>query len=382
MRTISLDSLDRLAHPDTVIGTERAPDDGHYLSRHPRQKSYFDLFWSLESDRKLLRVLNSCGLFSTNYLYDAFCGDFVDHIPDFGAQLSAHRKRRKQASIINVAEIFYSKLTDFLFGMAGEAIRSGRAAMLNRRRRCTLSGETFDDSEHGGSVSFHRRRLPKVEVLNYWLDIGAFRMDAFRRLGDPEDVIASLDDYRTLIDALGFYPAEGSNEVNLLSNIRRERFCDVLPLMERCFFPARYAKVYGNHVSALFATGCLGREQVVRARMGYRVVADDVHICYSLAEKMIDDWMHRSGIRHEKEPPYPEAVQSFFGGRVRADWRVGDVYVEFFGLQSKTDYARKTDAKITACLATGVPVVALYPGDEFRLDRALSSLTPSARPAG
>ena len=368
---ISLDLLDRLAHPDTIVSETRDTGEHDYLRQYSRQTSYFDEFWSAAADEKLLRVLNACGVHSTNYLYDAFYGDFSECLAAF---VERPPKQGGKASVATTAKTFYHQFTGFLFGMAGEALRSGRSVILNRRRRCVLSGELFHDAEHGASVSFYRRRPPTIEALNYWVDISASRMDAFRRIGDPGDVLASMSDYRMLIDALGFYPAENSSEISLLSNLPRDRFYEVVRYMEKCFFPSRYAQVHGSHIGALFATGCLGPEPVVKTGMGYRAVAHDGHVCSSLAEKLIDDWLHRNGIPHEKEPAYPEAVRTLCGGNVRADWRIGDTYVEFFGLQTKTAYARKTEAKLAACLASGVHVLALYPGDETRLERSLAGL--------
>lgn len=54
-------------------------------------------------------------------------------------------------------------------------------------------------------------------------------------------------------------------------------------------------------------------------------IANDGHICDSLAEKIIDDYLFEKGIKHERSCPYPE-------GDYTADFKIGDKYIEYFGL--------------------------------------------------
>lgn len=53
--------------------------------------------------------------------------------------------------------------------------------------------------------------------------------------------------------------------------------------------------------------------------------ANDGHICDSLAEKVIDDYLFEKGINHERNLPYPK-------GEYTADFKIGDQYIEYFGL--------------------------------------------------
>ena len=50
---------------------------------------------------------------------------------------------------------------------------------------------------------------------------------------------------------------------------------------------------------------------------GFVSLAKDGHRCYSLAEKIIDNWLAEHSISHEKEAFCPASLR-------RADWRVGD----------------------------------------------------------
>jgi|SRR3989344_605913 len=54
-------------------------------------------------------------------------------------------------------------------------------------------------------------------------------------------------------------------------------------------------------------------------------VAIDGHVCDSLAEKLIDDYLYGKNILHERSVAYPE-------GTYTADFKIGSKYIEYFGL--------------------------------------------------
>jgi len=89
---------------------------------------------------------------------------------------------------------------------------------------------------------------------------------------------------------------------------------------------------------------------------GTQCLAKDGHVCLSLGEKTIDDLLHAHGISHDKEPRYP-------GSNYRADFLVGDVYIEFFGLTGNAEYDAKTKRKQRLCREKGIELVSIYPKD-------------------
>lgn len=104
-----------------------------------------------------------------------------------------------------------------------------------------------------------------------------------------------------------------------------------------------------------------------RTNYGIRVLAKDGHVCHSLGEKRIDDLLSEYAIEHQREPRYPTS-------RMRADWLVlgprGPFYVEYFGLTGNADYDAKTVLKLSLADATGIQLVAFFPGDLPRLASA------------
>ena len=57
-------------------------------------------------------------------------------------------------------------------------------------------------------------------------------------------------------------------------------------------------------------------------------LAKDGHICDSLAEKIIDDYLSKNKIFHKRNYPYPE-------GRYTADFKIGNRLIEYFGLSGE-----------------------------------------------
>lgn len=114
-------------------------------------------------------------------------------------------------------------------------------------------------------------------------------------------------------------------------------------------------RYFGSWFGALVASGVLadGARQGI---YGTACLARDGHQCLSLAEKTIDDFLAAEGIVHEKEVPYPE-------GGYRADFAVQDTFIEYFGLQSRDDYALKTRRKIELCRSAGIRLIEIYPED-------------------
>ena len=117
----------------------------------------------------------------------------------------------------------------------------------------------------------------------------------------------------------------------------------------------RVRETFGSWFEALVAAGVLdgAAQRMIR---GTRCLANDGHLCLSIGEKTIDDLMYAAGIEHTKEPPYPE-------GRMRADFKVGDTLVEYFGLAGDADYDAKIELKRVQAAKHGFALIEVYPAD-------------------
>ncbi|MDP2671937.1 MAG: hypothetical protein Q8O68_00315 [Candidatus Daviesbacteria bacterium] len=99
-------------------------------------------------------------------------------------------------------------------------------------------------------------------------------------------------------------------------------------------------------------------------------LANDGHICDSLAEKLIDDYLFEKDISHERNIPYPE-------GTYTADFKIGNKLIEYFGLAGehrRYDELRIIKQRIVKRLK--LELIEIYPKDLYptnKLDNILSS---------
>ncbi|MDI6816014.1 MAG: hypothetical protein QME41_02325 [Actinomycetota bacterium] len=98
------------------------------------------------------------------------------------------------------------------------------------------------------------------------------------------------------------------------------------------------------------------------ASIGYMCFARDGHLCRSYSELLIDDWLTDNGIGHDKEVKYP-------GSRLVADWKVGNIFIEYLGIDMQRDnaisrnYLETLERKRRICLALGVRLLEIRPFD-------------------
>jgi hypothetical protein len=167
------------------------------------------------------------------------------------------------------------------------------------------------------------------------------------------DMLKYLQDLANLIERV---PPQnfGEGMTDLLDMQSNERLA-LLKLLRGKPSVKRVKAVFGSWLNALIQAGVL-EDRTRKTSRGIQCIARDGHICLSLGEKTIDDFLHVHGVRHEKEPRYPE-------GNYRGDFKVGSVFIEYFGLTGNPEYDAKTEEKIRICRKHGINLVAIYPVD-------------------
>ena len=181
--------------------------------------------------------------------------------------------------------------------------------------------------------------------------------DTVLRAGDDaalrEEVVTYL---RDLTEVLQQIPHQGFGEG--LDDFRGMDFNQrlaVLRVLRRKPTVRRVKEVFGSWLQALIESEILN-DDARRASRGIQCLAKDGHVCLSLGEKTIDDYLHTHGIFHEKEPAYPE-------GNYRADFAVKGVFIEYFGLQGNPEYEQRTKEKQRICKKHCVDLVSIFPKD-------------------
>ena len=103
-----------------------------------------------------------------------------------------------------------------------------------------------------------------------------------------------------------------------------------------------------------------------------RYTAKDGHVCDSMAEMIIDDWLNSRGISHQRSIPYPEF------NKMTCDFVVNKTFIEFFGLEGEVrDYDRLMKLKRKLSKKHELNLVEIKPNHLFpknKLDDVLDSL--------
>ncbi|HEY1790470.1 MAG TPA: hypothetical protein VGJ73_20150 [Verrucomicrobiae bacterium] len=176
-------------------------------------------------------------------------------------------------------------------------------------------------------------------------------------IGNTKASRAEIADYlKQLTDLVQRVPAQdfGSGLDDLIGLTTDDRLALFKLLLQKPSL-RRVKRLYGSWLNALIEAGIL--ENGTRAtNRGTQCLAKDGHVCLSLAEKTIDDFLHSRGIYHEREVKYPE-------GNFRADFTVKGVFVEYFGLVGDAGYEAKMKLKQDFCEKHHVKLISLFACD-------------------
>ncbi len=122
--------------------------------------------------------------------------------------------------------------------------------------------------------------------------------------------------------------------------------------------------VFGSWNNAVIAAGLQpNRSHSQRMYKRINTIASDGHICDSISEAIIDNWLTKNNISHERNVSYPETNH-------KADWgirfREKYIFVEYFGLAGDSPrYDRAIRKKRKLCQKHNLTLVAIYPQDIY-----------------
>lgn len=181
-----------------------------------------------------------------------------------------------------------------------------------------------------------------------------------------EEIIKYLID---LSQVLGKVPNQSFGEgISDFEGIDDKTRLEIMKLLKTKPSTKRVKEVYGSWLNALIQAGIL-EDGTRRTSRGTQTIAQDGHVCLSLGEKTIDDYMYERNVAHEKEPHYPE-------GNYRADFQIGDTFIEYFGLKGNPEYDQKTKLKQELCKKYGIQLISIYPADLVSIKRLEKKLAP------
>ncbi len=135
------------------------------------------------------------------------------------------------------------------------------------------------------------------------------------------------------------------------SNLKKEVIASLddaerdLWFVAQVLLPGKSVKeLFGSWNELLMSAGIIN-EKPRAGRGGIISQSACKHLCLSLGERRICDELFRQGIEHEKEPRYPVDSEYNPNGRLRADWKINEIYIELAGMMSDTSYAENIAKK-------------------------------------
>lgn len=173
------------------------------------------------------------------------------------------------------------------------------------------------------------------DFLHYKLPIDAIRNN-------------SIFAVQAFVSLFGFVPSGKIRREKLFAKHLRENVdLDVLSIALKVLtiLPSRELvnEIFGSWAHLLAEANLL--QLINRGAGGYRSIASDGHLCLSLGERAICEYLTQKGIPHSKEPLYPKHRTLNPKNLMRADFLIGDVFVEFAGMMSNPEYAARMKAK-------------------------------------
>lgn len=138
--------------------------------------------------------------------------------------------------------------------------------------------------------------------------------------------------------------------------------------LKREFSHARAARErFGSWNKAILAAGFTPNPVM----FSQKHIAKDGHKCDSLAEKIIDDWLYKKKIGHERSISYPG------NPKLTADFVVNDYWIEFFGLfgeHKRYDELRKEKLKLAE--EYNLKFIEIYPDHLFPKNTLTKTFLP------
>lgn len=99
-----------------------------------------------------------------------------------------------------------------------------------------------------------------------------------------------------------------------------------------------------------------------------RIKCADGHLVRSYYERAFDNALYRSGLEHEYDPRLP------FAKRYMADFKIGDVYVEIWGLMGVKQYRENRERKIQLYRENGCKLLEVFPEDFKSINTKINEL--------
>ena len=189
---------------------------------------------------------------------------------------------------------------------------------------------------------------------------------------------------RELVNALNFIPNANFNPINynFSSRVKKENWVDVCKIIFQIGVSGNdtlssetiFKKKFGSWFKALVESNVLPND-ILESPRGIRCIAKSGNECSSLDEMFVDNWLFENNIISIKEPLYPSHPIYNKSGKRRADWKVNDYFIEYFGLKGEETYDNKTKEKLLLADSLNLKLISIFPSDLNNISEKLNILT-------
>lgn len=309
----------------------------------------FDKWWSTAHDQLIVQLIEK---YQWNWYWEIY--ESIESVTPHEVMESL--KSQKSAWYNNVMKYAITRAEDL-----------GLTKLIHKpeRKKCPLCGEYFQED------SLPHPLVKRLGIQHLDFCAPCLKDRIFSQTGSNTATKTEIIDFlNQLTVVLERVPAQGAGEgMDDLIELPFDKRLELLRLLKDKPSVKRVKEIFGSWLKALIEAGILidGTRETPR---GTQTIALDGHSCFSLGEKTIDDYLHRRGIAHQREPKYPDS-------NYRADFLVGEVFIEYFGLAGDQAYDVKVKEKMRLCQAHGIKLIALYPKDLLsttKLKKLLSAL--------
>jgi len=231
-------------------------------------------------------------------------------------------------------------------------------------KKCKFSGIRYIEHFHISKYQFNHLYLPYCETISGWTrDFSTNKISVANNINEKK-ALELLVNFCKIIDGTPSvddwnYPTYTPDNVKELHDIWVNS-----PNSDY------YKSIFGDFRGALIKAKLIP-ENTINSKFGIMCIAKDGHFCRSMAEQKIDNWLFNNNINHEIEPFYPKHEEFNKNGRMRADWKIGDKYIEYFGLPEDKKYAEKMQKKRNLAKILNLELVELFYEDLFDINKSL-----------
>lgn len=105
------------------------------------------------------------------------------------------------------------------------------------------------------------------------------------------------------------------------------------------------------------------RDFVVNFSKVRKFISLNGDLCLSESEMKITNFLYQNDIKYKKEVFYSEIINDSEAGKLRCDWLINNIIVEYFGLVTLEAYRKKVLRKKKICQKNNITLISLYPRD-------------------